>query len=503
MSERRGGNGGPYIGPQNQHLNTSKVNPMISCITPTSADRNEFLPLLLRSFLLQDYPDKELIVVSEDKIPLPDHPHIRLVHVPRGTTIGNKRNIACANARGAIIAHFDSDDYSAPHRLTQMAELMQRTRKPVVGYNSVLFHNTIDGGVRYWHPWDLEWSCGLALVYTKSFWQQFPFQDIQLGEDLTFVQQAKARKAIVTIDGCTSMVALDHSANTDLNRRATETCILIGEPAQKAISKVFPPMPKVILSILTWNTKRISVSAVHALVAEKKRLESIGLNVEIVACDNGSTDGTQKALGKFDVTCILNEKNMGISVAKNQIIDRALERQADFVFFSDGDIEVVPWSILQMMVWLYKNPTAGCIGPWYDDCTSDHSKMSPHWVKPIQGTTSMLWAPCGYGLFPCRVFEKCRFDHNLGPGWGVEDNDLAAQMCQADMKAHFFRDMCFLHTHAHSAITSLKAAGIDVVLRHKQRVQYLTRKWAHFPEMVAHLNSGGTVPTPEAPIRKN
>jgi hypothetical protein len=38
--------------------------PQISCLMPT-ADRRAFVPLAIRYFLAQDYPEKELIIVDD------------------------------------------------------------------------------------------------------------------------------------------------------------------------------------------------------------------------------------------------------------------------------------------------------------------------------------------------------------------------------------------------------------------------------------------------------
>jgi glycosyltransferase involved in cell wall biosynthesis len=96
------------------------VWPLVSCIMPTM-NRRSFVPLALKSFAAQDYPNKELVIIDdgEDRIEdlVTDLPGVRYFSLPRRTTIGAKRNLACEHAQGEFIAHWDDDDWYAPDRL--------------------------------------------------------------------------------------------------------------------------------------------------------------------------------------------------------------------------------------------------------------------------------------------------------------------------------------------------------------------------------------------------
>ena len=90
---------------------------VVSCIMPT-ANRRRFVPLAIRYFLAQDYPNKELLILDDgdDSVAdlLPDHPQVRYMREPKGRTLGVKRNRLCELAQGDIIAHWDDDDWHAP-----------------------------------------------------------------------------------------------------------------------------------------------------------------------------------------------------------------------------------------------------------------------------------------------------------------------------------------------------------------------------------------------------
>ncbi len=223
--------------------------PLISCITPTTASRNQYLPLLLRSFLLQDFVRKELVVVSEDFIPLPSHPQIRFVKIGRAKNIGLKRNIACEAARGEFIAHFDSDDYSAPGRLSHQYQAMQQFSVKVTGYHAISFYgyyydNQVKKEAAYKQkPGADTWACGTSLMYEKAFWQRHLFPSQQTGEDSAFVTAAKQCRAIHTVDGTDMMVAFNHPACTDTILRSFQSAYHIALPVEEVRERIFPAKP--------------------------------------------------------------------------------------------------------------------------------------------------------------------------------------------------------------------------------------------------------------------
>jgi cellulose synthase/poly-beta-1,6-N-acetylglucosamine synthase-like glycosyltransferase len=102
--------------------------PLVSCIMPTY-NRRGMMPLAIRSFLRQDYPNRELIVVDDGDEPVEDLvsglPGLRYHRLERRRTIGAKRNAECEQARGDFIAHWDDDDWYAPEPLRyQMGPLL-------------------------------------------------------------------------------------------------------------------------------------------------------------------------------------------------------------------------------------------------------------------------------------------------------------------------------------------------------------------------------------------
>lgn len=94
--------------------------PLVSCIMPTF-NRRAFVPHALEYFLCQDYPNRELIIVDDGADAIGDLaanlPGVRYLRLPSRKSIGAKRNLACQQARGEIIATWDDDDWYSPDRL--------------------------------------------------------------------------------------------------------------------------------------------------------------------------------------------------------------------------------------------------------------------------------------------------------------------------------------------------------------------------------------------------
>ncbi|MFY2563316.1 glycosyltransferase [Corallococcus terminator] len=198
------------------------VRPTVSCIMPTF-NRRQFVPLAVRWFLAQDWPERELIIVDDGTQPvadlLPEDPRIRYVRLERRHSVGAKRNLACQSARGEIIAHWDDDDWSAPHRLSYQATSLLDAGASVCGLTRVYYHQpATDRSWQYvYPPGQRPWVSGNTLCYTKSFWGRNPFPDINIGEDARFLWNDPSRKLLV-LDDPSFFVACIHDANVDPKR---------------------------------------------------------------------------------------------------------------------------------------------------------------------------------------------------------------------------------------------------------------------------------------------
>jgi hypothetical protein len=192
--------------------------PLVSCIMPT-CDRRRFVGRAIRYFLEQDYPNRELVVVDDgaDCVAdlIPADPRIRYVRLPERQTIGAKRNLACEQARGELIVHWDDDDWSAPRRLRYQVEMFRSQDVDVSGLRTVFFCDPASG-----HAWRYEYPPGRrpwvhdpTFCYRRRFWQAAPFPDTSFGIDTTYLWQDPAKR-VGALPDSSFYVALVHPGNT-------------------------------------------------------------------------------------------------------------------------------------------------------------------------------------------------------------------------------------------------------------------------------------------------
>ncbi|MFL5238330.1 MAG: glycosyltransferase [Rhizomicrobium sp.] len=254
------------------------------------------------------------------------------------------------------------------------------------------------------------------------------------------------------------------------------------------------PRRRVVLGLLSWNTRAIVLDSVRAYLREAHMLARLGHSATVCICDNGSVDGTPQALealaasGAAPLHLILNRQNRGNSVARNQIIDYVLDSGADYVLFMDGDIEIVPFSSFAMLRYMENcGSQLGCIGADFNNQSPVRDRVTPYVysIAPERVRDFELLAWTQYGLFRREVFlDGVRFDETApfdGPGWGFEDNDLAFQMKMRGYRNQYFSGMVYLHRAARSSVRVMRQQGIEPQSLFEQRKAYVLAKWSAVP----------------------
>lgn len=182
--------------------------------------RQQFAQQAFRCFLSQDYPNKRLVIVDDaDERSFPygvDHSLVQYEISPE-RSIPRKRNMAAMLAEDAeVIAHFDSDDWSDPQRLSAQMHLLKESSLSVTGFHSILFYAELSGQCfRYTN--DNSYAVGTTLVYRRQWWMAHPFNErLVISEDNAFVTQARNAGELISVDGDRLVVARIHGDNTSI-----------------------------------------------------------------------------------------------------------------------------------------------------------------------------------------------------------------------------------------------------------------------------------------------
>ena len=188
-----------------------------------TCNRRLFVPFAIEDFLRQDYPDRELIILDDgmDAIGdlMPVDSRIRYIRLDRKHSIGAKRNIACEEARGDIIVHWDDDDWAAPWRVRHQVAALSAVGADLCGLDTVVFYEpAADRSWEYVYPrGGRPWVYGATLCYTKAFWRKNPFPQVSVGEDTRFVWASRAQR-MLALPANDFYVGLIHSGNTSPKR---------------------------------------------------------------------------------------------------------------------------------------------------------------------------------------------------------------------------------------------------------------------------------------------
>lgn len=123
-------------------------------------------------------------------------------------------------------------------------------------------------------------------------------------------------------------------------------------------------MVKVFMVILNWN----GFEDTYACLESLSKSRHVGIQLELVIVDNGSTDGSAKKLSslKFEGTVlkiIKNSKNLGFCEGNNIGIQYAMSRKADFVVVLNNDTLVSPDSVKELTKFMIENPGVAACSP--------------------------------------------------------------------------------------------------------------------------------------------
>lgn len=176
----------------------------------------------MKCFLSQTYWHRELIILDDSDDPsFPSG--IRLdgveyLRLDQKLNIPQKRNRCCEMAKGEVIAHFDSDDWSAPNRLDVQMETIRYTHAEMCGFNTMLFYDIQKNTVyKYWGA--SNFIIGTSMLYTKKWWEAHRWNESKVKASDSLFWRVAAKEKVISVQQADGLqVARVHSDNTAVKR---------------------------------------------------------------------------------------------------------------------------------------------------------------------------------------------------------------------------------------------------------------------------------------------
>lgn len=121
---------------------------------------------------------------------------------------------------------------------------------------------------------------------------------------------------------------------------------------------------KVSLIILTTN----AIALIKEQLRNVSQLDTGKLNVECIVADNGSWDGTEKAIKNYklpnmEYKFIQNGKNLGFAGGNNVGIKDAIKREGNYVLLMNDDLILPRDLVVKMVNFMEKNKDVGVASP--------------------------------------------------------------------------------------------------------------------------------------------
>lgn len=187
---------------------------------PTTANRRWCIPLAIRWFQLQRYPDRRLLIVFDgpgsirDLLPVRDS-RIECVELSGERSLGNKFNACVELAETDWIALWADDDW---HPIDRLDVLMGHCDDgDVLGASWALFHELIPPG----DTWIYRGAdatapfVGGTMLFKRSVWADVRFADIPRSVDTAWQRSAlKAGARFVEVGEAPPYVAMVHGQAT-------------------------------------------------------------------------------------------------------------------------------------------------------------------------------------------------------------------------------------------------------------------------------------------------
>lgn len=170
-----------------------------------------------------------------------------------------------------------------------------------------------------------------------------------------------------------------------------------------------------IITVVSGTYNRLQL--LKAMYASCKASVPIGIAIEFIVTDGGSTDGTQDwCKAQSDVTLIEHGELLGAIKAFD---DGAKIARGKYVLLANDDVEIRGDSLTRALIHLEETPTCGGVA-FLDDRPNPWTKELHVWQMPaVKNGNNITVYYAQVGLFRKWIGDKCLW-------WGADDPDFTA-----------------------------------------------------------------------------
>ena len=201
--------------------------PFISVCTPTY-NRRSFIPILIKNFLDQDYPQEliEWIVVDDGEDPVgdlfKDVPGVKYFYQEDKMKLGRKRNYMHEKAKGEIIIYMDDDDYYPPNRISHAVNRLRSQPKAMAAGSSIIHIYFKDRDKIYeFGPYGPQHATAGTFAFRRALLKETKYDDdAEMAEEKQFLKNYTV--PLIQLDPRKSILCFSHDQNTFDKRKLLE-----------------------------------------------------------------------------------------------------------------------------------------------------------------------------------------------------------------------------------------------------------------------------------------
>ncbi|MDC7807937.1 glycosyltransferase [Luteimonas sp BLCC-B24] len=297
------------------------------------------------------------------------------------------------------------------------------------------------------------------------------FEDLVLLADTAtgFSQQVSAALEPASMEPAAVAARQAFARNQTWSHRAADL--------DAALAKIDEPRVSVI--VLCFNNLAFTQACLDSLVRY-----SDYPNLEIIAVDNASSDGSQAYLAEWAAAgenrrFIANEANLGFSAGNNVGLRAAT---GDYLVILNNDTYVTPGWVRGMLRHLKRHPEAGLVGPVTNNIGNEarieiHYSSMEEMIERARAYTlrhpgvsfEMATAAFFCVMMPRQAYEAVGpMDEDFGVGF-FEDDDYCRRLALKGFKVLCAEDV-FVHHHLSASFNKLKSEAKQVLFEQNKAI---------------------------------